>query len=91
MTNLTLSFHTDPGHGWLAIDRATARKILGKSYSRISSYSYQDRYGMLYLEEDCDAGLLLNACKDQGITVFVKELPQTDGEIFIRSLRSFQP
>ena len=90
MTNLTLSFHTDPGHGWLAIERATARKILGKSYSRISPYSYQDRYGMLYLEEDRDAGLLLGACREQGIAVTVRELPQTDGEIFIRSLRPFR-
>jgi hypothetical protein len=90
MSNLTLSFHTDPGHGWLGIDRATARKILGKSYRRISPYSYQDRYGMLYLEEDCDAGLLLNACKEQGIAVTVNELPQADDESFIRTLRSFR-
>lgn len=88
---LTLSFHTDPSHGWLAVDRATARKILGKSYRRISPFSYQDRYGMLYLEEDCDAGLLLNACKEQGIDVAINNLPQCNGDIFIRSLRSFKP
>ena len=88
---LILQLHSDPGHGWLDIDRATARKILGKAYRRISPYSYQDRYGMLYLEEDCDAGLLLNACREQGIAVTVRELPQTEGSSFIRSLRSFRP
>ena len=52
------TMHTDPGHGWLEVDRAelVALGILGD----ISPYSYQ-RGDKVYLEEDCDFSRFLLA------------------------------
>jgi hypothetical protein len=58
---LSLVFHADGGHGWLAVKRKLLVE-LGLE-SAISSYSYQ-KGGTVYLEEDCDAPKLLNAIKD---------------------------
>ena len=44
-------YHTDPGHGWLAVPDVELA-LLGLSGS-ISGYSYQ-RGAVVYLEEDCD-------------------------------------
>jgi len=53
-------FISDPGHAWLEVPRAelVALNILDK----VSHYSYQNK-GMVYLEEDCDAGLFIDAKK----------------------------
>jgi hypothetical protein len=53
-------FHSDPGHGWLAVKRKEL-KDLG-IFEKVSGYSYQ-RGQTVYLEEDCDASLFLNAKK----------------------------
>lgn len=53
-------FHTDPGHGWIQAGRKECQKL--GILDKISSYSYQSRDGKtLYLEEDCDMTLYLNA------------------------------
>jgi len=51
-------FISDPGHAWLEVPRTelVELEILGQ----VSSYSYQHN-GMVYLEEDCDAGLFIDA------------------------------
>lgn len=51
-------FHTDPGHGWLAVKRKELIKL--NILDKVSSCSYQ-RGGTVYLEEDCDATLFWNA------------------------------
>jgi hypothetical protein len=56
-------FHTDPGHGWLAVKRKEAERL--GIIDKISQYSYQ-RGGTIYLEEDCDASLFINAKKEAG-------------------------
>lgn len=49
-------FHTDPGHGWLAVPVAELYD-LGIA-QKISRYSYISRDGRLaYLEEDCDLSI----------------------------------
>lgn len=46
----------DPGHGWLRVPIVSAEGLT------FSEYSYIDRgAGVLYLEEDCDAGIWLRA------------------------------
>ena len=57
---LVYNFITDPGHGWLevSIDEVYALGI----EDQISSYSYV-RGERVYLEEDCDAGLFIEALK----------------------------
>lgn len=56
--NKTYVFHSDAGHGWLAVKRTElkALDILGK----ISTYSYQ-KGGTVYLEEDGDYSIFVNA------------------------------
>lgn len=76
-------FYTDPGHGWLQVPKALAKELGIKP----STYSYQDRE-YLYLEEDCDAGLITKACDDKGITYEIVNR-RTNGRSFIRDLRSY--
>jgi hypothetical protein len=59
---IKLQHYSDPGHSWLRISRQDA-DFLG-ILSRISSFSYQSHQGKyLYLEEDCDAPLAVEALK----------------------------
>jgi hypothetical protein len=63
-------FHADPGHAWLAVKRKELIKlgVLGK----ISDFSYQNG-ATVYLEEDCDAGIFINAKKALGENIDVRE------------------
>jgi hypothetical protein len=80
-------YHSDPGHGWLAV-KLSDLKMLGIE-SEISSYSYV-KGKTAYLEEDCDASLFIKAAKARGIDVEVREGPQRDRSP-IRSFQSYKP
>ena len=54
---MTFQFYSDPGHGWLRVDLASA-KAVGLEPSNFSTFSYQQGH-WLYLEEDCDASLFV--------------------------------
>lgn len=56
--------HGDPGHAWVAAPRALLEKL--GVLDKVSSYSYQ-RGKTVYLEEDCDAMLLIDALRARGI------------------------
>ena len=60
MKNKTYIFHTDPGHGWLAVPFKDI-EALGVG-DKISGYSYV-KGKTAYLEEDCDAAVFINAYK----------------------------
>lgn len=64
--HLTLTYHTDPGHGWLEVPR-TEIDALGIA-KQITAYSYEQG-GVAYLEEDCDASLFVQAAKNAGIQI----------------------
>jgi hypothetical protein len=66
-------FHTDPGHGWLAVKRAELSRL--GILNKITPYSYQ-KGGTVYLEEDCDAGTFLEAKKLAGEEVSFRESHQ---------------
>jgi hypothetical protein len=51
-------FHSDPGHGWLAVKRDELVKL--GILDKITSWSYQ-KGQTVYLEEDCDAGAFFQA------------------------------
>jgi hypothetical protein len=53
----THKFWNDPGHGWLEVRRSDL-KLMG-IIQKISGYSYEDREGNVYLEEDCDASIYI--------------------------------
>ena len=71
-------FHSDPGHGWLAVKRKELARL--NILNKISSCSYQ-KGGTVYLEEDCDASLFIQAKKDNGETFEYKESHQENTPI----------
>lgn len=85
---LHLPYIQDPGHGWIEISRRQARQLLGADFARISPFSYQ-RGALLYLEEDCDAALLIQACQRAGLTLALEER-HCPGEASIRHYDSFR-
>ncbi len=71
------TLHTDPGHGWLEVEKAELVK-LGIA-DKISGYSYM-KGDTAYLEEDCDAFLFAevrNAAGDpiDWVTVYADPTP----------------
>jgi len=83
--NPTLTFFTDPGHGWLRVP-VEFLKTVGLKTTDFSGYSY--RYaGMVYLEEDCDAPRFLTACKAQNVVPVIQE-DNTNNDSFVRNLPS---
>jgi len=66
----TYTFHTDPGHGWLAVKRQELEKL--GLLKEISPYSYQ-RGQTVYLEEDSDANTFIKALEANGIEFKYKE------------------
>ena len=85
----TIKYIQDPGHGWLVIPLSVISE-LGIA-NKISSCSYYNK-NMAYLEEDCDAGVFLEALKEQlNITykdLFIMEQHQ-DKYSVIRTYKSF--
>ena len=71
----TYIFHTDPGHGWLAVpfkelvDLGIQNDISGFSYVKGKT---------AYLEEDCDAGVFINAYKAKFGEMFKYRTPYPD-------------
>ena len=57
--------HSDPGHAWLAVKRSELIEM--GVLDKISSFSYQ-KGKTVYLEEDCDLPLFVNALKAKDIT-----------------------
>jgi hypothetical protein len=87
MATMKKVFHSDPGHGWLAV-KLSELKMLGIA-TDISSYSYV-KGKTAYLEEDCDMMAFLKAAKTKGIDVDIRSGPQRDRSP-IRSFRSYSP
>ena len=84
---ITLTFHTDPGHGWLEIEKQLVIE-LGIA-PKISRFSYVLGTRM-FLEEDCDAGLAIDALKARGYEVGFKEVVHTNNQHWIRNLNRFE-
>jgi len=57
--NNTFTFYYDPGHAWLEVSQTDINDV-GLNDTDFSRYSYTDKQN-LYLEEDCDAGIFINA------------------------------
>lgn len=82
---LTITYHQDPGHGWLEVP-CNVLADLGL-LAGITEYSYRQG-DLAYLEEDCDAGAFMRTCKARGIQVQLVER-HTNGDSFIRRLPRF--
>jgi hypothetical protein len=87
MKELTLNYHQDPGHGWVEVPLKTFLEV-GASLAKLSGYSYCAQPGfnvVFYLEEDQDAGVLLDAAKERGVTVTLKPVYH-EPQCFVREL-----
>lgn len=82
---MKLHFYNDPGHAWCKVDRALLADL--GVLDKVSSYSYV-RGSAVYLEEDCDASLLIAALRARGIEPeFVEHY--SDGDSPIRGYARF--
>ncbi len=85
MKEKTYVFHSDPGHGWLAVKRKELIEL--GILDKISHCSYQ-KGDTVYLEEDCDASLFMEKMKELNKTVNFKEYYRERTQI--RSYQNFQ-
>jgi hypothetical protein len=86
MKTRKLTFYADPGHGWLKVDLLDCIDL--DIADKISRYSYT-KGTVVYLEEDCDAGLFLDSAKNQGWTINIKETYQENTPI--RNYANYTP
>ena len=84
--NKTLTFHADPAHGWLEVNRADLEAL--NIAHKISRYSYQ-KDDRVFLEEDSDAAHYLRAAGGRGWTITTTE-KHSNADSFIRNLNSFK-
>lgn len=77
-TNVVFTYHTDAGHGWLAVLRSTL--VTWGIADKISSFSYQ-KGNQVYLEEDCDMATFFDAADSHGIQIQLDERFTEDSPI----------
>lgn len=80
MNEVTRTFYSDPGHGWLKVSYDELSQ-LGIQMA-ISSYSYREGNDV-FLEEDCDFGRYIRAMNERGIDVKLREV-NVNGDSVIR-------
>jgi len=86
LKSTTFKFYSDPGHGWLAVKRSILDEL--GILHRVSAFSYQ-RGQTVYLEEDRDVSLFVDACIKLGITLKEKEGSYNNDRSPIRSYSQF--
>jgi hypothetical protein len=84
MATRTFSAYADPGHSWIKVPLKLIQRLA--IHREITCYSYM-RGEFIYLEEDQDASLLINALKANGITVTFKHF----GSDKRSKIRNYQP
>jgi len=70
MATIKKYFHSDTGHGWLAVKRGEVEKL--GIVDKITSFSYQ-KGKTVYLEEDVDLSTFKTALEATGVTLEIKE------------------
>lgn len=85
MKTMILTYFTDPGHGWVCVRKSVLTE-LGIA-NKITPYSYMAG-DYAYLEEDCDASLLLDVLKDSGVKVELI-LKKSNRSSLIRSYQQY--
>ena len=82
---MKLKYYTDPGHGWIAIKRKVLTDL--EVADKITVFSYQ-KGQTVYLEEDCDAFLVMQKLSEKGITV-IFDRKHTNNRSPIRNYNRF--
>jgi hypothetical protein len=83
----SFDFISDPGHGWLKVPVVLLCR-LGIA-ADVSHYSYY-RGGFAYLEEDCDAGLLMQALAARGLQIKFRERNRAHGYSRVRGYDNYR-
>ncbi len=88
MATNNFKFYHDPGHGWMEVPVSLLKRH--NLIDKISHYSYYDpETRLVYLEEDCDAPLLINYLDNSKI--YYKIIDKYIGDSSIRTMNSFDP
>lgn len=86
--SLVLNWFADPGHAWLRVE--VSELIQLGIADKVSRYSYVGRNGQYaYLEEDCDAGLYIQARNPEGPIEWNHKEYVTDYNTGVRSMRHY--
>jgi hypothetical protein len=85
MKQFTITFYSDPGHGWGKVKRHVLHKL--GIINSISAYSYQ-KDDNVFLEEDCDLPVLCQALNMAGYTIVFKD-KRSNTDSRIRSYERF--
>lgn len=80
------TYYCDSGHGWLAVKRVELERL--GLLDKVSSYSYH-KGRSVYLEEDCDLSMFLNAKRANGEYWTFNEVYHR-GQSWIRSLQHYR-
>jgi hypothetical protein len=80
--------HCDPSHSWFEAPRAELDRLAITAEVSGFSYTSHDRQ-TVYLEEDCDAPLYLQALNDEGRKFRLCDM-HTDHDSAIRTLPRFR-
>lgn len=84
----TYTWISDPGHAWLSVPAADIQAL--ELEDKISSCSYQ-RGSRVYLEEDGDAGVFIEAAKAKGWQLAFREGKPSNSQSPVRSYGNFDP
>ena len=87
MKQKKFTVYTDPGHGWVKVKFTDLLDL--DIHQKITRYSYT-RNGHVYLEEDLDAGTLINALRAKGIEPYWV-VKHTNKQSKIRSYSHYIP
>jgi len=79
-------FYSDPGHGWLAVNYDELVEL--GIQDKISHYSYV-KGNIVYLEEDCDMAVFMNAMEAKGVKIDVLEINEPTNDSIVRSYRRY--
>jgi hypothetical protein len=83
---ISIKVFADPGHAWARVAKSKLVK-LGIA-DKISTYSYMNGNNV-FLEEDCDLSILINALRGRGYEVKFNE-SHTNRQSKIRSYATFK-
>lgn len=85
---MKIIFHTDPGHGWLAVPIERLAELgIRDDITGYSYYSSEISYA--FLEEDVDAGTFIEAATAAGWELDIIEDNEPTNNSFIRALAPY--
>jgi len=76
---MTFTYIEDPGHAWLQVPYSLLERL--NIDNKITQYSYRNRY-FAWLEEDCDAPLLIDVLRANEEEFTIEEHYVKDRDVY---------